>query len=45
VWPAFAALVERNNGIYGGGDCLGWCQFGTPAELPRIKSRAGAITP
>ena len=81
TWPAFAALVERNNGIFGGcwcigfhpegagkdttaklnrdrklarvragtahaalvfhgGDCLGWCQFGTPGELPRIKSRA-----
>jgi GNAT superfamily N-acetyltransferase len=81
TWPAFAALVERNNGIFGGcwcmgfhaegvgkdttaelnrerklervqagtahaalvfrgEDCLGWCQFGRPAELPRIKSRA-----
>jgi len=81
TWPAFAALVERNNGIFGGcwcmgfhsegtgrgttaelnrdrklarvragtaraalvfhsGDCLGWCQFGTPGDLPRIKSRA-----
>jgi GNAT superfamily N-acetyltransferase len=81
TWSAFAALVERNNGIFGGcwcmgfhpegvgkdttaelnrerklervragtahaalvfrgEDCLGWCQFGRPAELPRIKSRA-----
>jgi GNAT superfamily N-acetyltransferase len=81
TWPGFAALVERNNGIFGGcwcmafhpegagqdttaelnqdrklarvragtahaalvfdgGDCLGWCQFGPPGELPRIKSRA-----
>jgi hypothetical protein len=81
TWPAFAALVERNNGVFGGcwcmgfhaegvgkdttpelnrerklrrvdentahaalvfdGDeCLGWCQFGEPDELPRIKSRA-----
>jgi hypothetical protein len=81
TWPAFAALVERNNGIFGGcwcmgfhaegvgkgrtpelnrerklarvragtahaalvfdgDDCRGWCQFGSPAELPRIKSRA-----
>jgi GNAT superfamily N-acetyltransferase len=81
TWPAFAALVERNNGIFGGcwcigfhpeggnmdataelnrthklarvragtahaalvfqsKECLGWCQFGPPAELPRIKSRA-----
>ena len=79
--PAFAALVEQNNGIFGGcwcmgfhpegtgkgstaelnrdrklarvragtahaalvfhgDDCLGWCQFGAPGELPRIKSRA-----
>jgi hypothetical protein len=80
TWDAFAALVEANNGVFGGcwcigfhaegpdrkdgainrqrklervkqgsthaalvfdGDaCLGWCQFGPPAELPRIKSRA-----
>ena len=81
TWPAFATLVERNNGIFGGcwcmgfhpegvgkgataelnrdrklarvqagtahaalvysgPDCAGWCQFGEPAELPRIKSRA-----
>jgi GNAT superfamily N-acetyltransferase len=81
TWPAFAALVEHNNGIYGGcwcmafhpeggdraaqgelnrerkhervcagtahaalvfdGDeCLGWCQFGVPDEVPRIKNRA-----
>ena len=78
TWPAFAALVERNNGVFGGcwcmgfhgddskndaglnrerklarvregrahaalvfdgDDCLGWCQFGAPSELPRIKSR------
>ena len=79
VWPAFARLVEANNGVWGGcwcmgfhvklgrgripvqnraekeqrvkegrthaalvliGDeCLGWCQFGSPAELPEIKSR------
>ena len=78
TWPAFAALVERNNGIFGGcwcmgfhedargreppkrerklarvragtahaalvfdgDDCLGWCQFGPPDEVPRIKNRA-----
>jgi len=81
TWDAFAALVERNNGVYGGcwcmgfhpegvgkdttaeqnrerklervragtahaalvfegGDCVGWCQFGAPGEVPRIKSRA-----
>jgi hypothetical protein len=81
TWPAFAALVERNNGIFGGcwcigfhpegvdkgttpavnrqrkldrvragtahaalvfdGDtCVGWCQFGAPDEVPRIKNRA-----
>jgi GNAT superfamily N-acetyltransferase len=31
---AHAALV------FDGDDCLGWCQFGAPAEVPRIKSRA-----
>jgi len=81
TWPAFAALVEYNNGIFGGcwciafhpegaarqataelnrdrklarvragtahaalvfqgEDCVGWCQFGTPGEVPRIKNRA-----
>jgi GNAT superfamily N-acetyltransferase len=81
TWDAFAALVERNNGVFGGcwcmgfhpegvgkettaelnrkrklervragtthaalvfdgEDCVGWCQFGPPGELPRIKSRA-----
>lgn len=79
-WPAFADLVERHNGVWGGcwcmgfhpegvgkghtpegnraakqervlagaahaalvlegTSCLGWCQFGSPAELPRVKSR------
>lgn len=90
TWDAFAALVEANNGVFGGcwclgfhpdggrkwgsvaekrerkrelvlageahaalvfegDDCVGWCQFGRPDELPRIKSRAaydkGATTP
>jgi len=81
TWDAFAALVEANNGIFGGcwcmgfhpegagkdttpainrerklsrvcegtahaalvfdgNECVGWCQFGEPDELPRIKSRA-----
>ena len=81
TWDAFAALVERNGGVFGGcwcmgfhpegvgketapelnrkrkfervragtthaalvfdgDDCLGWCQFGAPDEVPRIKSRA-----
>jgi GNAT superfamily N-acetyltransferase len=79
TWPAFAALVERNNGVFGGcwcmgfhpegldrkspsvnrdrkhervragkahaalvfegDDCLGWCQFGSPDEVARIKNR------
>ncbi len=80
TWEAFAALVEANNGIFGGcwcmgfhpqedgpsptpeanrqrkldrvragtahaalvfdgDDCVGWCQFGAPEEVPRIKSR------
>lgn len=40
---AHAALV------YKGGACVGWCQFGSPQELPRIKHRrayeagAGAV--
>jgi GNAT superfamily N-acetyltransferase len=79
TWPAFARLVEANNGVWGGcwcmgfhvklgkgrtaaqnraekeartredrthaalvfagDDCLGWCQFGSPEELPEVKSR------
>jgi GNAT superfamily N-acetyltransferase len=90
TWATFAALVERNNGVFGGcwcmgfhpegvgkdttpainrkrklgrvragtahaalvfedDDCVGWCQFGVPDEVPRIKSRAayekGQTTP
>ena len=81
TWAAFAALVERNGGVFGGcwcmgfhpegvgrgtapalnrerkrdrvrsgaahaalvfteDECVGWCQFGVPQEVPRIKSRA-----
>src|SRR5689334_5735863 len=78
TWDAFAELVERNNGVFGGCWCLGfhpeggergsfrravkedrvrtdrshaalvfdedgaaqgWCQYGSPEELPRIKHR------
>jgi GNAT superfamily N-acetyltransferase len=79
TWAAFADLVERNNGIFGGCWCMGyhpddsrtdaaqnrarkerrvregrahaalvldedgaaqgWCQYGSPEELPRIKHR------
>ena len=84
TWRDFAALVEHNNGIFGGcwcmgfhpddagqgpgsavrnrerklnrvragtahaalvfeaGACVGWCQFGEPDEVPRIKNRAAA---
>ncbi len=31
---AHAALVFEK------GECVGWCQFGVPDEVPRIKSRA-----
>jgi GNAT superfamily N-acetyltransferase len=31
---AHAALV------FAGDDCVGWCQFGAPDEVPKIKSRA-----
>ena len=78
TWDAFAELVERNNGIFGGCWCIGyhaeagqegvsyraakqdrvrtgrahaalvfgedglaqgWCQYGSPGELPGIKHR------
>jgi len=77
TWNDFAALVEANNGVWGGcwcmgfhpegarqgldgnrtakrghvdtgtvrqtlvyddGVCVGWCQYGTPPELPSIKN-------
>jgi GNAT superfamily N-acetyltransferase len=35
--------------VFDGNDCVGWCQFGRPAEVPRIKSRStyekGMTTP
>lgn len=82
TWEDFAALVEANNGVWGGcwcigfhedgfgenptparnrarkhahvkggtvhqilvydteGLCVGWCQYGSPAELPNIKNQA-----
>ena len=80
TWPAFARLVEKHGGIFGGCWCIsfhlqpgeekrgaaaframkearvregrahaalvfdgsnavGWCQFGSPEELPNIRSR------
>lgn len=79
TWDDFTALVEANNGVWGGcwcmgfhpegldndsaaqnrankhahvrrgsvhqvlvydgQECAGWCQFGTPAELPSIQNR------
>src|SRR5689334_24141370 len=24
--------------VYAGGECVGWCQYGSPAELPNIKN-------
>jgi GNAT superfamily N-acetyltransferase len=26
--------------VFDGNDCVGWCQFGAPDEVPRIKNRA-----
>lgn len=81
TWEDFAALVEANNGVWGGcwcmgfhpeavgaghtrdgnrqakqrhvrngtvhqtlvfagHECVGWCQYGSPAELPNIKNLA-----
>jgi GNAT superfamily N-acetyltransferase len=75
TWPAYAELIERHNGVWGGcwcmgfhpegltsenrsvkearvrdgqahaalvfdgATCVGWCQFGPAAELPRIKRK------
>ena len=34
---AHAALV------FDGAECVGWCQFGSPEELPRIKNRRSSL--
>lgn len=80
TWDAYAALIERHGGVWGGcwcmafhaegigrgrtpdgnraakacrvregtahaalvfdgAECIGWCQYGSPDELPRIKHR------
>src|SRR5256884_4254841 len=26
--------------VFDGDDCVGWCQFGAPDEVPKIKNRA-----
>jgi GNAT superfamily N-acetyltransferase len=26
--------------VYAGGECVGWCQYGSPPELPNINNRA-----
>ena len=49
TWPAFAALVERNNGVFGGCWCMGFHPEGvgkgtTPAvnrERKHDRVRAG----
>lgn len=36
-------LVRENRAhaslVYDGADCVGWCQFGSPEELPRIHNK------
>ncbi len=38
------ALVRQDRAhaalVYDGADCVGWCQYGPPMELPRIKNAA-----
>lgn len=40
---AKAALVRAGEAhaalVFDGEDCLGWCQYGSPAELPEIKNK------
>ena len=38
---AFKAIFRRAHAalVYDGSACVGWCQFGPPDELPRIKHR------
>jgi hypothetical protein len=43
TWDAFAELVERNNGIFGGCWCIGWHPEGRQKGLDQI-GRAGGGT-
>ena len=36
-----AARMPRSS--FDGDDCVGWCQFGSPDELPRIKHRRAYV--
>ncbi len=31
--------ATRSALVFDGADCIGWCRYGSPAELPRIKGR------
>jgi hypothetical protein len=42
TWPAFAALVERNNGIFGGCWCLGFTLRTRLPTYPRNATRRSA---
>ena len=30
--------------VFDGAECVGWCQFGSPEELPRIKNRRACLS-
>ncbi len=34
-----AAGTVQQTLVYDGNECVGWCQYGTPADLPNIKNR------
>ena len=40
TWPAFAALVERNNGVFGGCWCMGFHDDTADTEIPKPRTEA-----
>ena len=40
TWPAFAELVERNNGVFGGCWCIGFHEKPETAAANRRRKRA-----
>jgi len=40
VYQDGRGVLELAALVFDGTSCVGWCQFGAPDEVPRIKSRA-----
>ena len=45
TWPAFAALVERNNGVFGGCWCMGFHEDSMGTVPPKRERKQPAAKP